>query len=107
MATIKELQEKRENLKIQILANFQDFREYIKSPVCSVDIEQIKYQIDFGIREIKDIDYKINLLLGSDREKINADFKNLETLLKLEQSKTKFDSAYLPKNHYSLWQNSK
>lgn len=107
MATLKELQEQRENLFIQIAVVTHDLIEFTKCPCETVDIEQIKHQYSFILREIKQVDNCIKIILTSQLQTLHTDYKNLETLLQVEQSKIKFDSSYLPKNHYSLWENSK
>lgn len=107
MANLKELQQKRESLLIQIASVTHDLREFTKHPCETVDVEQIKYQYGFILREIKQIDDCIKFILLSQMETLNVDYKNLETLLQIEQSKTIFTSSDLPKNHYSLWENLK
>lgn len=59
MATINELQLKRENLLIQIASVTYDLREYTKYPCETIDLENIKNQYSFILREIKQIDEKI------------------------------------------------
>ncbi len=51
--TIQELQTKRETLIIQIKVIKDDLREYTKFPVDTVDVEQIKYQYSYILREIR------------------------------------------------------
>lgn len=103
MATLSELQKKRESLLIDIASITFDLKEYIKYPVESVDIEQIKHQYGFILRQIKEIDNHIKFILLSQIENLNVGFKNLETLLQIETSKNKFTAADLPKNHFSLF----
>jgi len=106
MANLKELQEKRESLLIEIASVTHDLQEFTKHPCETVDVEQIKYQYGFILREIKKIDDSVKNILLSQMEILNVDFKNLETLLKIEQSKETFSASDLPKNHYSLWENT-
>lgn len=103
MATLKQLHEKREALLVEIASVTYDLKEYTKFPCESVDIESIKYQYGFILRQIKEIDNGIKIILLSQVENLDVSFKNLETLLQIEESKRRFTVADLPKKHYSMF----
>ena len=65
MCTINELTQKRENLLIQIGSVTYDLREYTKYPCETIDLDNIKNQYSFILREIKQIDEKIKFILRS------------------------------------------
>jgi hypothetical protein len=103
MATINELNQKRENLLIQIAGVTADLREYTKFPVETVDIEQIKYQYGFILREIKQVDEKLKFILLSQSETLKADFGIIEKEIKETISKKEFTVNDLPKLHFSFF----
>lgn len=78
MATINELQLKRENLLIQIGSVTYDLREYTKYPCETVDLENIKNQYSFILREIKQIDEKIKFLFNCQLLTLETDLKIME-----------------------------
>nr|WP_315160299.1 hypothetical protein [uncultured Flavobacterium sp.] len=78
MATINELQLKRENLLIQIGSVTYDLREYTKYPCETVDLENIKNQYSFILREIKQIDEKIKFLFNCQLLILETDLKIME-----------------------------
>lgn len=103
MATLKELQEKRENKLIEIASIRHDLKEYTNYPCESVDIEQIKYQYGFVFNEIKQIDNQIKTIILSEMESLSADFKNLKTLLEIEQKKTSVLVSELPEKKPNMF----
>lgn len=101
--TIQELQTKRETLIIQITVIKDDLREYTKFPVDTVDVEQIKYQYSYILREIKEIDYKIKTILLSTSTSLNDDFAILKSKVIEKQKEKVFTIDDLPKKHYSFF----
>lgn len=103
MSTIIELTQKRENLLIQIASVTLDLKEYTKYPVETVDVEQIKYQYGFILREIKQIDEKLKFIFLSQSEILKADLQIMDKEIIESISKNRFTVNDLPKNHYSLF----
>ncbi|WP_026713661.1 hypothetical protein [Flavobacterium daejeonense] len=99
MATIKELHQKRESLLIQYASLKYDFDEFIKNPVETVSIDQIKHQLDFTFGEIERNDNKIKQLVVAEMELLKASLKNMEMLVRLQNDK----ALELPKYHYSMF----
>jgi hypothetical protein len=103
MATINELFNKRENLLFQIAGVREDLKEYTKYPVETVDVEQIKYQYDFILREIKEIDEKLKFIFIAQCETLKTDLQLLDKQIKESVSEKKFTVTDLPKLHYSMF----
>jgi len=101
--TIQQLQQKRENLIIQISVIKEDLREYTKHPVDTVDLVQIKFQYSFILREIKEIDYKIKTILLTSSTTLQDDFNTIESQVKEKQEEKVFTIDDLPKKHFSLF----
>jgi hypothetical protein len=104
MANFKELTQKRENLLIQIIGVADDLKEFIKYPCETVDIEQIKYQYDFILREIKEIDEKLKFILLSQSQTLRVDFELLQKQQKEFLPKENFNVNDLPKEHFSMFE---
>jgi hypothetical protein len=104
MTAINELNQKRENLLIQIAGVTADLREYIKFPVETVDIEQIKYQYGFILREIKQLDEKIKFILLSKSETLKADLEIMDKEIKESISEKEFTINDVPKLHWSMFE---
>ncbi|MFV8389811.1 hypothetical protein [Flavobacterium sp. LB1P71] len=103
MSTINELIRQRENLFIQIIGVTADLKEYTKFPVETVDVEQIKYQYGFILREIRQIDDKLKFIFLSQSQTLKADLEIMDKEMIESISKNKFTVNDLPKNHYSLF----
>ena len=103
MSMIVELTKKRENLLIEIASVTMDLREYISYPVETVDIEQIKYQYGFILREIKEIDSKIKFIFLSQSETLKTDLLIIDNKLKEIIVEKKFTVGDLPKLHHSMF----
>ena len=103
MSTINQLTQKRENLLIQIASVTLDLKEYTKFPCETVDVEQIKYQYGFILREIKQIDEKLKFIFLSQSETLKTDLKIIDKEIIESISKNRFSVNDLPKNHFSLF----
>ncbi|TRW98495.1 hypothetical protein [Flavobacterium gawalongense] len=103
MATINELTRKRENLLIQIAGVTADLKEYTKYPVETIDVEQIKYQYGFILREIKDIDEKLKFIFLTQSETLKTDLEIMDKEMIESVAKNRFTVTDLPKLHYSMF----
>lgn len=103
MSTIIELTRQRENLLIQIASVTLDLKEYTKYPVETVDVEQIKYQYGFILREIKDIDEKLKFIFVAQSETLKSDLLLMDKKLKEIIVQKKFTVGDLPKLYYSMF----
>jgi hypothetical protein len=103
MTTINELTQKREKLLIEIAVVTADLREYIKYPVETVCVEQIKYKYGFILREIKDIDAKLKFIFLSQSETLKTDLVIMDKEVKETISKKEFTVNDLPKLHFSMF----
>lgn len=103
MATINELTQKRENLIIQISSVTHDLKEYTKFPCETVDVEQIKYQYGFILREIKEIDEKLKFIFLSQSETLKTDLLIIDNKLKEIIVEKKFTVGDLPQLHHSMF----
>lgn len=106
MSEIVKLIQKRENLIFQLASLNFDLNEYSKNPVETVDLIGLKYQHDFLIKEIQQIAQKINFLFNSQVTNYKSKFFEAEKKITEAISKKEFTVNDLPKNHYSLWQNT-
>ncbi|MCR4029364.1 hypothetical protein [Flavobacterium panacis] len=106
MSTILLLIQKRENLLLELAGLNHDLNEYSKNPVETVDLLGLKYQHDFTIREIKNIGQQINVFFNSQISNYKQKFFEVEKKITEAISKKEFTINDLPKNHYSLWQDS-
>lgn len=97
MSIIIELIRKRENLLIQIIEVTADLKEYAKFPCETVDLEQIKYQYDFILREIKQIDDKLKFIFLSQSETLKTDLRIIGKEIIESISKNRFSVNDLPK----------
>lgn len=98
---ITELIKQREKELSEFHLAIFDLKQFIKNPVETVPIDNIKFGIDENIRIIKQIDLKIKTLLNifpleSTR---NSFFEQLTQL----PIKKPFTSADLPPLHYSMF----
>ncbi|MBP1224490.1 MULTISPECIES: hypothetical protein [Flavobacterium] len=106
MSTILLLIQKRENLLLELAGLNHDLNEYSKNPVETVDLLGLKHQHDFTIREIKKIGQQINIFFNSQISNYKQKFFEVEKKITEAISKKEFTIHDLPKNHYSLWQDS-
>ena len=106
MSTILLLIQKRENLLLELAGLNHDLNEYSKNPVETVDLLGLKYQHDFTIKEIKNIGQQINVFFNSQISNYKQKFFEVEKKITEAISKKEFTIHDLPKNHYSLWQDS-
>lgn len=106
MSTILLLIQKRENLIIELAGLNYDLNEYSKNPVETVDLLGLKHQHDFTIKEIKKIGQQINIFFNSQISNYKSKFFEIEKKITEVISKKEFSIKDLPKNHYSLWQDS-
>ncbi|WP_291151940.1 hypothetical protein [Flavobacterium sp. UBA7680] len=106
MSTILLLIQKRENLLLELAGLNHDLNEYSKNPVETVDLLGLKHQHDFTIREIKNIGQQINVFFNSQISNYKQKFFEVEKKITEAISKKEFTIHDLPKNHYSLWQDS-
>lgn len=81
MQTILELQQKRDYEYKSLVFLKNDIEEFIKCPCETVSIDNLKNQYDFTLREIKNLDDKIKMILLSQIQTAKLDLKNLETQL--------------------------
>lgn len=104
--SINELLLKRNKLVKSISYLMADYREFLKTPCESVPIENIKYQIDFDVRELKQVDEKIKQFFNTNFMVMSSDADLLYKKVLEKQNETKpFTSADLPKYHYSMFEN--
>nr|WP_314896783.1 hypothetical protein [uncultured Flavobacterium sp.] len=103
MATINELTRQRENLLIQIIGVTADLKEYTKFPVETVDVEQIKYQYGFILREIKQIDEKLKFIFLTQSETLKTELQIIDKEIIESISKNRFTVTDLPKLHFSMF----
>lgn len=106
MSTIILLIQKRENLLLELAGLNHDLNEYSKNPVETVDLIGLKHQHDFTIREITKIGQQINVFFNSQISNYKQKFFEVEKKITEAISKKEFTMHDLPKNHYSLWQDS-
>jgi hypothetical protein len=106
MSTILLLIQKRENLLLELAGLNHDLNEYSKNPVETVDLLGLKHQHDFTIREIKKNGQQINIFFNSQISNYKQKFFEVEKKITEAISKKEFTVHDLPKNHYSLWQDS-
>lgn len=106
MSKILQLIQKRDNLILELASLNHDLNEYSKNPVETVDLIGLKYQHDFVIREIKKIGQQINIFFNSQISNYKQKFFEVEKKITEAISKKEFTINDLPKNHYSLWQDS-
>jgi hypothetical protein len=81
MATIPEFMRQRESKYFDLVVLKDDIQEFIKFPIETVSIDNLKYQYGFLLREINNIDASIKNILLSQIESAKLDLKNLETQL--------------------------
>ena len=105
MNEINLLTKKRENLLIQISVITLDLKEYIKYPVETVDVVQLKYEYSFCLFEIKQIDDKIKQILLSSNHSVNNELSIIEKLLSKVKVIKKFTVSDLPKLHFNMFHN--
>lgn len=103
MSTINHLTQKRENLLIEIYTVTQDLKEYSRYPCDTIDIQQIKYQYDFILREIRQIDEKLKFIFLSQSETLKTDLLIIEKKIKENILEKKFTVGDLPRFHHSLF----
>ena len=106
MSTIIELTQKRENLLIQIASVTLDLKEYTRYPVETVDVEQIKYQYGFILREIKQVDEKLKFIFISQSETLKTDLQIIDKEIVESIAKNRFTVTDLPKLHFSMFNES-
>ena len=73
MCKILELIQKRDNLIIELACLNHDLNEYSSYPVETVDLEQLKYQHSFVIKEIQQIARKIAAITEKSHESLKVD----------------------------------
>lgn len=83
MQAILELQQKRDYEYKSLVVLKDDIKEFIKNPCETVSIDNLKNQYDFILRDIKNLDDKIKMILLSQIQTAKLDLKNLETQLSL------------------------
>lgn len=103
MATVFELLQKRDLLYIQIAGVTADLKEYTQFPVETVDIEQIKYQYLFILREIKQADDSLKGIFLAQFETLKFDFELISKKIIENLSEKKFTVGDLPKLHFSMF----
>lgn len=85
--TLQNMIDVRAHLRKCFLGLCIDFREYLKRPVETVSIEQVKYQLDFTLREIRQIDTKITNLMANElrvcESAVSDDFEKLQKVAPL------------------------
>ncbi|WP_310560612.1 hypothetical protein [Flavobacterium sp.] len=81
MATISQFIKQRESKYFELVVLKDDIQEFIKSPVETVSIDNLKYQYGFLLREINNIDASIKNIILCQIETAKLDLKNLETQL--------------------------
>jgi hypothetical protein len=106
MNIINELTQKRENLLVEIASVTTDLKEYIKYPVETVCVEQIKYKYGFILREIRDIDAKLRFILLSQSETLKADLDVMDKEVEKSVSEKRFTVNDVPKLHFSMFKDS-
>jgi hypothetical protein len=94
MKTLNELIVDRNYKKLSLGYLKFDIEEFIKSPVETVSIDNLKYQYDFLLREIKNIDDRIKIILASESRSYKEDLKKFVD--KLSNIPSPFDVADLP-----------
>lgn len=94
MATLNELIVERNSKKLSLGYLKFDIEEFIKCPVETVSIDNLKYQYDFLLREIKNIDDRIKIILTSESQSFKDDIKRF--LDKLSKIPSPFDVSELP-----------
>jgi hypothetical protein len=104
MNIINELTQKRENLLVEIASVTTDLKEYIKYPVETVCVEQIKYKYGFILREIKDIDAKLRFILLSQSETLKTDLDVMDKEVEKSVSEKRFIVNDVPKLHWSMFE---
>jgi hypothetical protein len=103
---ISELLKKRERLVLSLSCLMQDYREFLKTPTESVSLDNIKYQIDFDMRELKNLDAQIKQSLSQSYASASVSATDLYNKVLAKQNETKpFGVEDLPKYHYSMFQN--
>lgn len=102
MSTIVELNGVRQMLLVQISTIIADLKEFTQSPCETVNVEQIKYQYQFVLRQIVETDNKIKTIILAQMQALKVDYRNLEIQLELLE-KDKFSVLDLPKYHYSMF----
>lgn len=85
MQRILELNQKRDYQYKMLIILKDDIQEFVKNPCETVSVDNLKYQYEFGLREIKNLDDRIRTILLSQIETAKLDLKNLETLLALSE----------------------
>ncbi|MEO8238487.1 MAG: hypothetical protein ABI576_10290 [Flavobacterium sp.] len=104
MSEITNLLAKKDGLLIQIACLVTDLREYINNPVETVSIDQMHYQYDFIIREIREIDKKIYSEFNKQTLFFDCQNSNLKKLTEKATSTIVFTVNDLPKIHWSMFE---
>ncbi|MDD5151436.1 MAG: hypothetical protein PHC28_13340 [Flavobacterium sp.] len=94
MATLNDLVVERNYKKLSLGYLKFDIEEFIKCPIETVSIENLKSQYDFLLREINNIDLKIKIILISESQSYKEDLKKFVD--KLSKIPSPFDVSELP-----------
>ena len=103
MSKIIELIQKRDNLILELACLNHDLIEYSKYPVETVNLEQLKYQHSFIIKEIQRIAQQINSSFNSQVSNYKNQFIQTEKKIIEAVSKKEFTINDLPKLHHSFF----
>ena len=104
MSAIQKLLSKKDGLLIQIACIVNDLREYTNNPVETVPVDQLHYQYDFIIKEIRHIDRKLYELFNKQSLFFESQNFQLKKLTEKATSTIVFTVKDLPKLHFSMFE---
>ena len=103
MSEITKLLAKKDVLLIQIACIVDDLNEYINHPVETVSIDQLHYQYDFSINEIRDIDMKLSIEFTKQRLFLHIQNLRLKKLTEKATSSIVFTVNDVPEIHFTMF----
>ncbi|RUT68760.1 hypothetical protein D0817_19280 [Flavobacterium cupreum] len=106
MTEIQKLFSKKDALLVQLACIQNDINDYITHPVETVSIQQIHYQYEFIIKEIRRIDTKIYDLFNKQSLSLALKNRDLKKLTDIATSTFLFTVKDLPKLHFLMFNNS-
>ncbi|CAD0006559.1 hypothetical protein [Flavobacterium salmonis] len=104
MCAIQKLLSKKDGLLIQIACIVNDLREYCSYPVETVSVNQLHYQYDLIIKEIRQIDRKLYELFNKQTLFFESQNFQLKKLTDKATSEILFTVKDLPKHHWTMFE---
>lgn len=104
MCEIQKLLSKKDGFLIEIACIVQDLKEFINNPVETVPVDQLHYQYDFIIRQLREIDRKIYAEFSKQILSFEVHNSDLKKLTDKATATIVFTVKDLPKHHWSMFE---